>query len=243
MTAPQPTSAIATERPLDSAARTAGILLLATAIATVVAVVGRVAAGADQDTFERSMAFIAMNSGLYGLGGAARLVSGVTLVVGAWFLWRTWIIRERLGTPLVPTLFIVSGLFTIVSGTCAVELALLAPDVSNSTILATPDRSLEPVAHLRWITGKIGFTAAGLALIVAARYQWMVGGTLRYIAPVSAIIGLAMQFIWIDSATIMHPIIGVAFFLWLLAIGFMLTSGRVERHFVAMSGPGSTRRL
>ena len=225
----------------DSAARTAGLLLLATAIATVIAVVGRVAADADQDTFEHSMTYIAVNSGLYGLGGAAQAVSGVTLVAGAWFLLRTWIIRERLGTPLVPALFVVSGLFTLVSGVCAVVLALFAPDVSDTAILTTPDQSLEPVAYVRWLTGKIGFAAGGLALIVAARYQWMVGGTLRYIAPVSAIIGLAMQFIWIDSATVMHPIIGVAFFLWLLAIGFMLACGRVERHFVAMSAEVSLR--
>ncbi len=232
MTGQQPPSVGGIDRPPDSAARRAGMLLILTAIATVVSVVGRVAADADQDTFEWSMAFIAMNSGLYGIGGAARAVSGVTLIAGAWYLWRTWIVRERLGTPLVPGLFAVSGLFTAVSGVCAVVLVLLAPDVSDTAILTTPDRSLETVAHLRWLTGKIGFAVAGLALIVAARYQWMVGGTLRYIAPVSAIIGLAMQFIWIDAATIAHPIIGVAFFLWLLAIGFMLASGRVERHFI-----------
>ena len=107
--------------------------------------------------------------------------------------------------------------------------------MSSTSILATPEQWLKPVADIRWLTGKIGFAAAGLALIVAARYQWMVGGNLRKIAPLSAIIGLAMQFIWIDSATIMHPIIGTAFFLWLMAIGFMLASGRVERHFMAMT--------
>ena len=223
------------ERLPDKAARTAGFLLLATAITTVVAVAGRVAADADQDTFEMSITYISINSGLYGLGGAGRAISGVTLVAGAWYLLRTWIIRERLGTPLVPWLFVVSGLFTLVSGLCAVALALLAPDMSDTTNIVAPDRSLEPLEQVRWLTGVIGFAAAGLALIVAARYQWMVGGTLRKIAPVSAIIGLAMQFIWIDSATIMHPIIGSAFFLWLLAIGFMLASGRVERHFVTMS--------
>ena len=222
-------------RPPDATARTAGRLLLATAILTVVAVIGRVAADADQDTFEHSMTYIAVNGGLYGLGGAARAISGVTLIAGALFLLRTWIIRERLGTPLVPWLFVVSGLFTLVSGACAVVLVVFAPEVSSTSILATPEQWLKPVADIRWLTGKIGFAAAGLALIVAAHYQWMVGGNLRKIAPLSAIIGLAMQFIWIDSATIMHPIIGTAFFLWLMAIGFMLASGRVERHFVAMT--------
>ena len=234
-----------TERPRDSSARAAGLLLLVTAIATIVAVAGRVAADADQDTFEQSMAFIAMERGFYGLGGAARAVSGIALVAGAWFLLRPWIIRERLGTPLVPALFVASGLFTMVSGVCAVALALLAPEVSDTAVLTASDRSLEPVSTLRWLTGKIGFAAAGLALIVAARYQWTVGGTLRYVAPASAIIGLAMQFIWIDSATPLvssvHRISGIAFFLWLLAIGFMLATGRVERHFQAMLGRDSPR--
>ena len=230
-----------TERPRDSSARAAGLLLLATAIATIVAVAGRVVAGADQDTFEQSMAFIAMERGFYGLGGAARAVSGIALVAGAWFLLRTWIIRERLGTPLVPALFVASGLFTMVSGACAVALAMLAPEVSDTAVLTASDRSLEPVSTLRWLTGKIGFAAAGLALIVAARYQWMVGGTLRYVAPASAIIGIGMQFIWIDPVTIMHRITGVAFFLWLLAIGFMLATGRVERHFQAMLDRDSSR--
>ena len=230
---------IRTERSPDSAARTAGLLLFATAFATVVAVVGRVAADADQHTFEMSMTYIAINSGLYGLGGAARAISGVTLVAGAVFLLRTWIARERLGTPIVTGLFIVSGLFTLASGLFAVALALLAPDMSDTTAISAPDRSLETLMQVRWLTGKVGFAVGGLALIVAARYQWMVGGTLKYIAPVSAIVGLAMQFIWIDSATVIHPIIGIAFFLWLLVIGFMLTSGRIDSHFVAMPSEDS----
>ena len=87
----------------------------------------------------------------------------------------------------------------------------------------------------------IGFVAAGLALLTAARYQWKVGGQLRRIAPVSAVIGLAMQFIWIDAATIMHPIVGTGFFVWLLVVGAMLATGRVERHFTAMVTASATR--
>lgn len=199
-----------------------------TAVFTGVAVVGRVAAGADQPTLAESIAAIAEASALYGIGGAGRLVSGVTLVLGGWFLWRTWIIRERLSTPLVPGLLALSGVFTAVSGACAVALALSAtspPELSSA---------IETTAELRWITGKIGFAAAGLALIVATRYQWMVGGTLRRIAPVSAILGVGMQFIWVEAATDIHRLTGTIFFLWLLAIGAMLATGRVERHFTAM---------
>ena len=43
-----------------------------------------------------------------------------------------------------------------------------------------------------------------------------------------------MQLIWLDAATIMHRISGVAFVLWLVAIALMLLTGRVERHFAAL---------
>ena len=203
----------------DPAARIAGALLVLTAVITAISALGRFAADADQPTLAETLSAISLKSGLYGLGGAARFVAGVTLVAAAWYLLRTWIIRERLDTPLVPTLFAVSGAFTIVSGACAVILAVSAPDVSPL---------IESSAFLRWLTGKIGFAIAGLALVVAARYQWKVGGPLRYIAAMSAIIGVAMQFIWIDAATMVHPIVGAAFFVWLLAVGTMLFSGRTE---------------
>ncbi len=135
---------------------------------------------------------------MYGLLGLARLLSGVTLLVAGWFLLWTWVIRGRWATPLVPYLFILSGVCTAVSGACAVLIAVYAaPTVAAATLI-------EVVSSLRWITGKVGFVAAGLALIVAARYQWRVGGMLRRVAPASAVIGVAMQFIWLDAVTIIH---------------------------------------
>lgn len=221
-------------RQRDTAARTAGVFLLLTALATLAAVVGRVAADADQATLTESLVAISHAKGLYGIGGGARFLSGITLIIAAWFLLTTWIIRLRLGTPVVPILFGASGLFTAVSGGCAVWLAVSVPDATDAVSTFAQTISTEQVADIRWLTGKIGFAVAGLALIVAARHQWKVGGTLRRISPLSAIIGIAMQFIWVDSATFMHPINGTAFFLWLVVIGAMLMTGRVERHFSAM---------
>ena len=210
------------ERLPDFAARRAGLLLILTAAATIVAVVGRVAADADHPTLAASLVAISESKGLYGIGGAARFISGVTLIAGAWFLLRTWIIRERLGTPLVPLLFIVSGLFTAVSGAGAVALAAFAPDVGPAT---------ETAAALRELTGKAGFALGGLALIVAARYQWKVGATLKRIAPVTAVLGIALQLIWFDAIIMLHTVTGAAFLVWLVVIGTMLFTGRVERHF------------
>lgn len=226
-------------RQRHAAARTAGVFLLLTAFATFVMVIFRVAADADQPTLVESLVAVSESKGLYGFGGVARLISGITLIVAAWFLSTTWIIRQRLGTPLVPILFAVSGLFTAVSGGCAILLAVSVPDAADAIATFAQTTSTELVADIRWLTGKIGFAVAGLALIIAARYQWKVGGTLRRISPVTAIIGILMQFIWIDSATFMHPINGTAFFLWLVAIGAMLTTGRVERHFSSMLNSAS----
>ena len=164
----------------------------------------------------------------------------MTLFVAAWFLLKTWIIHDRWASPLVPYLFSVSGVCTVLSGASAIAISLYpAPEISvvNGVASGEVAEPVEALSGLRWITGKIGFAVAGLAVIVAARYQWQVGGTLRWIAPGSLILGVAMQFIWLDSATIMHPIVGTAFFLWLIAVGTMLSTGRVERHFVSRYGP------
>ena len=203
-------------------------------------VVTRVSADVDQPTLWASLIAIALNRAMYGLSGAARLLSGVTLMAAAWYLLQTWIIRERLATPLVPALFVVSGIVTAVSGASAIALAAsvsIPSDIDNIGIpLSAVDTSTETIADLRWFTGKIGFTLMGLALLVATPYQWKAGGLFRYISVVTAAIGIAMQFIWLDAATIMHRISGIAIFAWLVLIGIMLLTGRIERQFARMSG-------
>ncbi len=184
-----------TGRPRDSAARMAGVFLIITAAATVLMVVTRVAADADHPTLAASLNAIAENRAVYGLSGAARLLSGVTLLAAAWYLLRTRIIRERLATPLVPALFALSGIITGVSGALAIVLAATAIQVTDPNIGVLLSRSTEVTADLRWITGKVGFTFMGVGLIIAAPYQWKAGGVLRYSAVASAAIGIAMLFI------------------------------------------------
>ena len=218
------------DRQGDHAARNAGLLLIATVIITLVSVAARVMADADQPTLAESLTAIAESRFAYGIGGAARLVSGITLVAGAWFLSSTWIIRQRRGTALVPWLFGASGLITALSGICSVALDVIATSTAEANALA------EATEFLRWTAGKLGFTLAGLALLAAARYQWLAGGALRFIAPLSVIIGAAMLLIWLDALTSVHRVSGVAFVLWLAAVGFMLSTGRVERLFIARFG-------
>ena len=235
----QDSNTLAAQMERTGAARRAGALLAITALATLVAVIARVSANADLPTLAESLTAISLSRDMYGLGGAARLASGIALLAAAWYLSRTWIIRERLGTPLVPCLFAASGAFTAVSGACAVALAAwVSPPTGESGLLVAVTPTLETANQLRWLTGKIGFAIAGLALVVASLYQWKVGGTLRLIAPMSAALGIAMQFIWIDAATLAHRVTGPLFVIWLLVIGAMLFTGRVERHFIARQRGG-----
>ncbi len=209
----------------NRAAHRAGTFLLLTAAATLVMVYSRVAADADQPTLLESLRAIEANKAMYTLTGTARLISGLTLIAAALFLWRTGG-REGLGAPLVPLLFATSGLYTAASGACALALAAAAP---GAVSLDAVGSSTETWAFLRWFTGKVGFAAAGLALVAAAPVLWKADGALKRIALASVITGVAMQFIWVDAVTVMHRISGVAFFVWLVVIGVMLVKGRAER--------------
>ncbi len=215
--------------PPDVFARRAGLFLILTALVSVVMVFARVSADADQPTLLESLRTIAENRAMYSTSAIARIASGITLLVAGLFLLRTWMVRGGSTSPLVPYLLGLSGAVTVFSGACAIVLAMSASTADNVSVSAF----IETFDMLRWLTGKIGFAVAGLALLIAARDHWKVGGPLRKFAPASALFGLVMQFIWIDAATIMHPIVGVAFMIWLLAVGFILTTGRTEQHSLA----------
>lgn len=216
--------------PRDPAARTAGWLLLVTAIATVAAVIGRISA-TDLTAVTQSLAAIGANREQFGIGGAARFISGLTLLAGAFFLLRTWIMGQRLGSRPVPVLLGISGVATALSGAFGVALAIVVPESSTVDDLASVAPTTTVVLNLFWITGKIGFSLAGLGLMAAAHRQWRTGGFLRPMAPVSAIIGGAMQLIWANATIGAHYITGPAFVLWLVVIGIMLVTGRVEKRF------------
>lgn len=207
--------------------RKTGLMLILTAVATVVAVVGRVWADADHETLADSLAAIAESRGLYGLGGAGRVLSGVTLIAAGWFLFDSERDNRRARSAVVPLLFAVSGAFTACSGALAVGLAA-APaewmDVARLEGVALGHQ--EATIGLRWFTGAAGFALAGIALIVIARRQRSAGGTLGRIAPASALLGLAIQFVWLDAATVMHIVTGTFFVAWLAVGGRMLLKGR-----------------
>ena len=214
-----------------NAARTAGAFLLLTALATAVSVPTRLLADADQPTLTESLLAIIANRELYATGGAARLVSGLALLVAAWFVWRTMADYHRPAVGMAAGFLAASGLITAISGACAVAIAAAVPAPAESTVTLAagaglPD--LQSLSDARWITGKLGFTLAGLGLIALGPAQWRVGGLLKVSAIADVIIGVAMLFIWIDAATMMHRISGVVFLLWLIVSGVWLVAGLLK---------------
>ena len=207
--------------------RNAGLFLILTAVATVVAVVGRVSADADQPEVAELLAAIAESRGLYGLGGAGRFVSGVSLIGAAWFLFNAGSDRGRRGSVVIPLLFAVSGALTAYSGAVAVGLAAMPPEwMDAARIEGVPLSHQEATVWLRRFTGAVGFALAGLALIVVAWRQWRTGASLGRVAPASALLGLAIQFVWLDAATVVHMVTGTLFVVWLAVAGGMLLTGR-----------------
>ena len=264
-----------------SAYRTAGILLLLTALATAISVPARLAADADATPFADSVAqrmtmeaaeiarlqaaeklnAIGSASLAYGTGGVARLVGGLTLLAAGVFLWRAMGHVYAVPMAFVSILLVASGIASAVSGAAAVGLSVLAPEPQTVTVLTSGESGWarlaqpgEPGSHtatqlpdvdfveeglfgVRWITGSLGFTLAGLALVALGPVQWRMGGILRVTAVIDVVLGVAMLFIWLDAATAVHRITGVAFLIWLILVGLWLVIPRLRT--IGMPAPSS----
>ena len=207
--------------------RLAGIFLLLTALATAIMVPTRIMADADQPTLRLTLEAIDENTLVYTYSAVARIVSGIFLMVAAGLLRSVTTPWFSAPAKLAMTALSLSGVITVISGVCGLILANIGPSA-----IAFDDARLFELANrldtARWITGKVGFSLAGLGLIALAPVQWRVGGLLRGAAVADAIIGIAMLFIWVDAATAMHRVSGVFFLAWLIVSGLWLVAGLLK---------------
>ena len=122
--------------------RTAGIFLLLTALATAISVPARLAADADATPLTDSIAqrmsleaaeiarlelsekLHAVGSATlpYGIGGAARLAGGLTLMAASIPLWRAMRTHHSAAMCITAVLLAASGIASAVSGASAVAL-------------------------------------------------------------------------------------------------------------------------
>jgi hypothetical protein len=184
-----------------------------------------------------------LNTGVYAIAGAARILAGVGLLAAAVFLRRTTSAWHR-GTHVAGRMLEASGAVTAVSGACMLALAMEIPQAASGTgpvvvpmVWVIPGW-VEPIDAARWITGKVGFTLAGLGLIALGPVQWRMGGLLKVSAVADVIIGVAMLFIWVDAATVMHRVSGIAFLAWLVVSGVWLAVGLLKPPETIAAGDG-----
>ena len=211
-----------------AAARAAGLLLLLTAVATAVAVAARLAGSAEPPEGSPLYLPVVLDTGLYALAGAARAVSGLALLAGAALLRRAMPTATGVAVAVAAALLAISGIVTAASGACMLALAAGLPETAAAAYAGPVPGWAEPLNAARSITGKAGFALAGLGLVALAPAQWRTGGRLKIGAAAGAIIGIAMLFIWVDAATVMHRVSGIAFLLWLIVAGLWLVAGRLR---------------
>ena len=165
-----------------SAYRTAGALLLLTALATAISVLFRLSAGADQTPMAESLgqsmgldseriaqlaaaetlSAIGAAKSAYAAGGAARLVAGLALLAASIPLWRVAGPYHARAMGLAAVLLAASGIISAVSGGCAIALAALAPETQSSVALVPGadliGRAEDTLLAMRWAFGALGFT-------------------------------------------------------------------------------------
>ena len=220
--------------------RISGLLLLITAIATAVSVMTRLNSSMEPLEGSPIPLPIILDTSQYVIAGAARTLSGLALLAAAVYLWMALRVGQPQAVAIAATLLALSGAATAISGAAMLALAAGIPQAADdsATLVAWGVPGwLEPVDAVRWIAGKIGFTLAGLGLIALGPVQWRMGRLLKISAVADVIIGVAMLFIWVDAATVMHRVSGIAFLLWLIVSGVWLTLGLLKSPESATAEP------
>ena len=211
--------------------RGVGLLLLLTALFTVISLVFRLMADADQATVQESAYAIADSRGYYALGGLGRTLAGLLLwAVGKQLRHTIFPTFNRSATDAVALLFTLSGIATAASGIFALILSGMAEgplppqdDMSDGVYMGPLVGAIaESMFPFRSAAGALGFTLAGLALVALALVQWRMGRLLRITAIFGVVLGVTMLFIWVDATFVVHRIIEFAFITWLIAAGLWL---------------------
>ena len=202
-----------------------------TAIATAVSVLTRLS-GSDEPLEGAAIQLpVILDPGAYVISGAARLLSGFALVAAAAFLRAALRPRQPALARVATTLLEFSGAVTAISGASMLALAGVLPQGAEGTttlVAWDPPGWIGTVDGTRSIAGKTGFFLAGLGLIALGPIQWRMGGALKAFAVADVVIGAAMLLIWVDAATVMHRISGIAFLIWLIVTGVWLTLGLMQ---------------
>ncbi len=197
---------------------TAGSLLIFSAIAAAAMVWTRLQADIDQPTFEETLAAIDQNTLWYTWHGMARTFFGALLIAVAGFIRPAMFLARGWQLRLSSVFLSLGGIAMIISGVLAVFIV---------AVYWVDTYDLESFDHYREITGSIGNTLIGLAIVLLSVVQWRLGGFMKPVALLALFVGIGMILVWLDAATIFHRISGTGFLVWLLATALVLIAGSI----------------
>ena len=207
----------------------AGFLLLLTSVAAAAMVWTRIQADVDQTSLEEMLVAIDENLLWYIWHGTARaffgglLIGSASLIRPAMSLAQGWQLRWS------SLLLSLGGTAMIISGVLVIFIA---------SVYWTDTYNIEQFDEYRKVTGSIGNTLIGLAIIGLCPVQWRLGGMMKLVGGLAPITGLGMIIVWWDSLNV-HQLTGTLFLLWMLGTAFSLIFGWFGRSRVGGSDPAS----
>ncbi|MDE2938334.1 MAG: DUF4386 family protein [Chloroflexota bacterium] len=205
--------------------RITAVLLILYSIAQVITIVTRIASGTDQPDALSSIAMISANHSWYIASKIANMIAAFLLLAASALIFQVFRPFDRTLALLAAVLLGTAGIFWLhsslagmalaeVSGAPLPETALLPENVQQSAFFA-----IEPV---RAVAGRVGFTAAALALAAWSALIVFAGPLPRWLGWAGWATAVAMLFIWDPAAAAMHRLGGGALLIWLLVVAGLL---------------------
>ena len=198
-------------------------LLVLYCVAQVVTIVTRIASGSDTESSAESMAMIAANNSWY-------LASKISNLVAAFLLLASGVLIYLIFRPFDHALALLAGAFFAVAASLwllsslaglAIAEVLGSGSGATATYVAGSQSSafnaFDAIEPVRAITGRVGFTAAALALAFLGILITFARPIPRWLGWAALPTAVAMLFIWDPDASAMHRLGGAALLLWFLA--------------------------
>ncbi len=206
--------------------RFTAVLLIVYGIAQVITIVTRIASGADQPDALGSMAMISANHSWYLASKIANLAAAFVLLASAVPIFQVFRVHDQTLSLLTAVLLGTAGIFWLYSSLAGLALAeIYGQGVAETAVLTSnPEQfafaAIEPV---RAIAGRVGFTAAALAIAAWSALIVLAKPLPRWLGWAGWATAVAMFFIWDPEATALHRLGGGALLLWLLLVVGLLT--------------------
>jgi len=196
-------------------------LLVLYCVAQVVTIVTRIASGSDMESSAEAMAMITANHSWYLASKIANLVAAFLLLASGVLIYRIFRPFDHALALLAGAFFAVAASLWLLSSLAGLAIAEVLGGSSGPTaayLAGSQSSAFNAIEPVRAIAGRVGFTAAALALAFLGLLITFARPMPRWFGWAALPIAVAMLFIWDPGASAMHRIGGSALLLWFLAV-------------------------